>query len=171
MCSQCFRDPESRELQETGETTLIREVKPQPREVRQGFDLGVEGGWLWERRGYECYPSRAVDGITPIQCPFTMGEQRWVRETWCAIGYWKEPPEANIKFLDGSYLFCRAPSLEAMYKLVGYSGTHWRPAITMPRWASRATVEVVESDVFQDGGVWYWRAKVRNIPAASGGLG
>ena len=167
MRSQCLRDPEARELQETGETTLIREVKPQPR--YDAFNSDVRTAVTF-RGATQCAVgpnSRAsIDGwlrseIGKLPCPLgAVGEKRWVRETWCAIGYWKEPPEANIKFLDGSYLFCRAPSLEAMYKLVGYSGTHWRPAITMPRWASRATVEVVESDVFQDGGVWYWRAKV-----------
>ena len=154
MRSQCFRDSESRELQETGEATLIREVKPQPREVRQGFDMGVEGSWLWERCGYECYPSCAVDGITPIQCPFTMGEQSWVRETWATN--WKEQTITRAEW-DILYDMLSLPTS------VSADTVDWKPAVTMPRWASRATVEVVESDVFQDGGVWYWRARERRV--------
>mgnify|MGYP001020794667 FL=1 len=39
----------------------------------------------------------------------------------------------------------------------------WHSSITMPRWASRMDVEVVESTVEQQDGVWVWITKVRRV--------
>ena len=161
MRSQCLRDPEARELQETGETTLIREVKPQPR--YDAFNSDVRTAVTF-RGATQCAVgpnSRAsIDGwlrseIGKLPCPLgAVGEKRWVRETWATN--WKEQTITRAEW-DILYDMLSLPTS------VSADTVDWKPAVTMPRWASRATVEVVESDVFQDGGVWYWRAKYRKV--------
>lgn len=64
-------------------------------------------------------------------CPYgTKGEHLWVRETWAdTMG---EPPSAVYR-ADGE----RHPS----------SHMKWRPAIHMPRWASRITLRIIDARV------------------------
>jgi len=155
MRSLCLRDTESRTLAETGECEIHRAVKPQPEYV-----AGTVWSWHFPK------PDRyGVSGTTGCEeglliglrdyCPLgQLGEQRWVRETWAQN--WKEQTITRAEW-DILYDMLSLPTT------VSADTVDWRPAITMPRWASRFTVEVVSTDVFVRDGVWYWRARVRRV--------
>jgi len=160
-----LRDAEARTLAETGECVIERPVKPQPT-----YYSGTVWSWRFPKRD-----SHGVSGITgsaeglalalreysPLGQP---GEQRWVREKWCLEdeGYQHGVLWLAIHYLGGQVLYIRRK--DSMRRAT--VGKLWWPAITMPRWASRFTVEVLSTEAIQRGGVWYWNARVRRVSDA-----
>jgi hypothetical protein len=70
--------------------------------------------------------------ITDLPCPYgDVGTRLWVRETWFAGG------TGSLKDGRGIEVEYRADDTE------GWQGI-WRPAIFMPRWASRITLEITD---------------------------
>lgn len=81
--------------------------------------------------GCEVHPSELTQPeqiwrLCPLGAP---GDRLWVRETWCYWGAISEP-------LNTSAIAYRADADQ--------SGVRWRPAIFMPRWASRITLEITD---------------------------
>ena len=155
MRSQCLRDAEACTLAETGECMIERPVKPQPGNQWAGCNPEVSA-YIDDdvlRVKEECSDRAAFYCIrSPLGQP---GERRWCQETWCNPDYLED----GITCRDYTY----------------YKATHddpkewrgcWRSPVTMPRWASRFTVEVLSTDVFIRDGVWCWRARVRRVEDA-----
>ena len=82
--------------------------------------------------------------ISALHCPYgEPGDRLWVRETWycdaidCQVGPYIQPNNS------AALMFYRATDGGTIQQ---WSGTlnPWRPAIHMPRWASRILLEVVD---------------------------
>ncbi len=81
-------------------------------------------GWIawWPGNVDPDFTKKAYDYGFP--CPYAIGDKLWVRETW-----------ANVLYKP---LFLKADNVDLP------KGTHWRPSIHMPRWASRISLEIVD---------------------------
>ncbi|MCK6414710.1 MAG: hypothetical protein L6Q63_04005 [Giesbergeria sp.] len=104
-------------------TQTRRVVKPQPRRVDGGVPFGDAPQW-----------AHAEPGTAMMRCPYgKRGDRLWVRETF-------------QRFTDdGETLYKADPAgLKAMNELRRdeCAEARWRPAIHMPRWASRITLEI-----------------------------
>lgn len=83
------------------------------------------------------FPERYFDkGIAP---PFASGTVLCGKETWARYGDSVLHQATNI----------------------GYSVDHWRSAATMPRWASRLSLEVMAVRCELQDGVWWWVTTMR----------
>ena len=127
-------------------TQTRRVVKPQPRDPRIGFHFSLDGIWLLERRGYENYAARSEDGMS-ITCPYTVGQRLWVREKWRPVYMTPRPRTEElsvVQYADGSFNRDDWGGCKV--------GETWRSPVTMPRWASRITLEVtgVRTERVQD---------------------
>lgn len=137
-----LRDHEVKQLLSTGDVLIVRPVKPQP--------WWIEPPHLEGDRWIGVY-SKDTDITNPTyqaRCPYPVGSRWWVRETWV------QPYEWIVPGYDPNYhgALYKASSFDTWG--CGYSfdwddipDRFWRSAITMPRWASRLTVEVVENGV------------------------
>ena len=144
-----LRDAESRTLELTGECVIERPVKPQPT-----YYSGTVWSWRFPKRD-----SHGVSGITgsaeglalalreysPLGQP---GEQRWCRETFAVCKLWS-PYADEVRYK------ATLPENQGRY-------IKWRSPITMPRWASRATVEILDVKV-EHGESWDWIARARRV--------
>jgi hypothetical protein len=108
----------------------------------------LDGVWLLERRGYENYAARSEDGMS-ITCPYPIGSRWWVRETWCPYA-----DEMTKDYCQAHDTWCGEPVKPAVYAADYEKGCppldvggceKWRSPITMPRWASRITLEVTST--------------------------
>jgi hypothetical protein len=79
-----------------------------------------------------------------IRCPFSVGDEMAVKETWQAVPVgelrdWRGIPEGRFRVPEP-----HRPSIAAIYRADGpMPGDEiWRSAVTMPIWASRSTVRV-----------------------------
>ena len=93
-------------------------------------------------------------------CPYgAVGDRLWVRETWCPLNQDYAPAARGVSLpSDGSNV------------IVSYRADHvdprgdamllqWRPAIFMPRWASRITLRIVNVRLelaTWDSNPWVW---------------
>ncbi len=147
-----------------GSRTQVRRVmKEQPPE---GYPLPYvvacsntpkdEGSWVWldDEPPFSNIGHRA-------RCPFgAPGDRLWVRETYVlecsqAVG-WYEPPFSDGRPLldheDGAWgrwweqphYRATDPCPELAYGEDGDPGVRWRSSTSMPRWASRLTLEVTD---------------------------
>lgn len=129
-----------------GEKTQTRRVlKPQPLPGWEFQGFNVNGQALYyppDSLGMGTAMERAYeewDGLLNIR--YATGDRLWVRETWGAEAcYDEEPPrdihpEANVLFLADNVVTDTDP-------MIHFGKT--RPAIFMPRWASRLTLIVTE---------------------------
>lgn len=90
------------------------------------------------------YDGRHLKSWGPM--PYARGDQLWVRETWGLHAHGDE-----TDWFRGSVRGVPADSLQAQFHLALRAdwgplqdGCFWRPAIFMPRWASRITLEIGE---------------------------
>lgn len=132
-------------------TQTRRVVKPQPRDPRIGFHFSLDG---------ENYAARSEDGMS-ITCPYTVGQRLWVRET-----FYVQPGLAPLTERQPLHYAVDVPDRRQVedYDL--------RPAIFMPRWASRITLEVTgvraeyqaePSDDVPEVNVWVWVVEFRRV--------
>jgi hypothetical protein len=96
--------------------------------------------------------------IKPVRCPYQVGDRLWVRETWKKSLHGGEYDADGAEYVhdcpgykaDGKYR-CGKPVNDLEYG--------WQSPIHMPRWASRLTLEVVESwperlhDITEEGAI------------------
>ena len=165
MKSIILREHEVTQL-DTGEVTVIRVVdkkwqhfenaipRPEAVETERGLmDFpGMKPGDILFHNGL---PIR--DGEwQPVSCPFaTIGEIRWVKETWA-----QPMPNGElipIKYLTKNSIF-RYESDGVFSNFQGQFYKLWykRSSTTMPEWASRFKVECTGIEVKQIDGVWSW---------------
>ena len=93
-------------------------------------------------------------------CPYSIGQRLWLRENWVA-GTTHDPygaagPHVSIVYqADGETGNVPAPDetlaldWREAYSAKGSSDRGWRPAHHMPRWASRATLEIEDIRIEQ----------------------
>lgn len=76
-----------------------------------------------------------------MRCPYGKpGDRLWVRETFCPVRWGDYMPVAIPKGPEGALIQFRADYKEGS---IDYDGC-WKPAIHMPRWASRILLEITE---------------------------
>lgn len=148
-----LRDWEVRALL-NGAAQIRRVVKPQP--TMCADDPWGRQHWRWEIP-YNLYSS--VNGRSLVEAlirhsPYPVGSRWWVREAFCVYAQLPQSdaaPLGDVDILEGP-LNGKEP-LEEYWRRAYRAdyptdpGDGWRSAITMPRWASRLTVEVVENGV------------------------
>ena len=159
MKSICLTTDEARSLMSSGEACAIRKLNTQPIDVLDMAGKMYGKGWigLMHRDPHgKLYNNRG----TTFGCRYgKMGDMLWVREKWAVDGSLDRARAAHEDILDG---IGYGPYYEADAEQQG-AGHVWRPAIMMPRWCSRLTVQIEA--------VRCWRryvseAKNRNIPSA-----
>lgn len=156
-----FSAPMVRADLEDRKTMTRRGVKPQPElvEVSNDVPFGKAGhhsstGWVW--RG-EQLTELGEQGFL-ARCPYGQaGDRLWVKETFFAWGRWETRYSAKKgrdewHFIDitleSGHSYCYAadggqPTLLGGRRSAGITPTWWkRPAIFMPRAASRITLDV-----------------------------
>lgn len=172
-----FSGPMVRALIESRKTQTRRVLKPQPPEwatfCQQPEMFNAEHRWvpsgLWRWSEPEQFPPRTLQQW-PLDAngehywlrpPFTVGERRWVKETWrtsvCVDG--KKPTELEVP--GGGYgwpVWYEADGGAVTWRGSKDGGPGFvnpgklRPSIFMPRWASRLTliVESIKIERLQD---------------------
>ena len=132
------------------------------------------GRWAVLARGVR---ERMHNGHVSIPCPLGQpGDRLWVRETWAAL----EPAaseetarEHMDRVLSGPdgltlALWYRAdgemPVVDQLFADDG-DAIRWRSPVTMPRWASRITLEIADVGVERAAGEWVWVVTFRRLGA------
>jgi len=161
MKSIILHQHEVTQLSATGEVTVIRVVDKKCQRFENAIPLpeAVE-----TERGLMDFPGMKPGDILfhnglpirdgewqPVSCPFaTIGEVRWVRETWDVFAIYNEITSMyevpSICYKAGSIAI---PILgKAGYALQRPDNSHkWRSSTTMPEWASRFKVGCVGIEV------------------------
>lgn len=149
-----FSGESVRALLDGRKTQTRRVLKPQPeRDIRAWSSVGSWFAPSWEDEDYDPRPG--------WRCPYgSIGYRLWVRETFCLEGDCDgEPPPRYSKGRpirhceDGGWAFPyykatdEPPELACVkpncgHREPGEPHCHWKPAIHMPRWASRITLEI-----------------------------
>lgn len=107
----------------------------------------AEWGWFFDGPDHHGYMvlarglnERFNHGCVSIRCPHgDPGDRMWVKETWAHDADDIESCRAANEDALGApnHLYYKATE-------VSPEALHWRSAITMPRWASRLTLEITE---------------------------
>lgn len=101
--------------------------------------------WLWREVGPD-YPDDESDDR---RCPFGIpGDRLWVRETWRTMERDCDAVDGILFRADDTFVRI-TPTIESAYRWIeahnnDKHGTKWRPAIFLPRWASRITLEITD---------------------------
>ena len=125
------------------QTQTRRVVKPQP------GTFGDNWIWSYHHRGMHGH-SEQIARFMRQHSPYPVGSRLWVRETWNTVPSMKWCAEHQLPH-------------RVCYRADDGDDPPWRSPIFMPRWASRLTVEVVETTVEQQDGVWVWSTRVRRV--------
>jgi hypothetical protein len=154
-----FSGPMVRAILEGRKTQTRRVIKPQPTKVSHyeaPAPNGYAGGWYMLFREDDGMPRADV-----LPCPYGKpGDRLWVRETFHLVSNYLGKDlmaegrqyvcfkDGSQKYQDGAYY----PNTIEQYAPGAFDGMRWRPAIYMPRWASRLTLEVtkVRAERLQD---------------------
>jgi hypothetical protein len=122
-----FSAPMVRALLDGSKTQTRRVVKPQPEAEHGGEPYWFVGGYrAWRARG--CTDPIRSGSHNEIACPYGKPADRlWVRETHMDLG--------------ACYLY-RADAAAEQERAIVAPRQPWRPAIHMPRAASRITLEI-----------------------------
>lgn len=136
-----FSAPMVRALLEGHKTQTRRIVRPQPY-----FDPMREH-WQWDgAHGHASWSgdrpqAAALLGLRE-HCPYGRpGDRLWVRETWGLHAYGDETEWLRGPVADAGVLQSWCPAYRADWD-AHPEGCYWRSPVTMPRWASRITLEV-----------------------------
>lgn len=150
-----FSGPMVRALLDGRKSQTRRVLKPQPR-----WDNGAIG--IEDRRGRWIYAANTERGFAEdlhrshFKMPYALGDWLWVREAWACVG--RTTFDGGDYVGPGSLIVFRADfdagGRDRRAWMRGQSrhqdGTayqeprRWRPAIHMPRWASRLTIDLTQ---------------------------
>lgn len=131
-------------------TQTRRVVRPQPDDF-----VGGPGVTLDDGSAAPLVPVRMREsdgGLAAIECPYGKPDDRlWVRETFYCDDY-RYPRDIPADELGDAewrerMLYYRADVPSGRFEDAGYwgePGSAWKPAIHMPRWASRIVLEVTD---------------------------
>ena len=113
-----------------GRKTMTRRVVALPRK-RGAFVLEDHGDGWWPYQSDDGESSVCNDGCEhPYSCPYGVpGDQLWVRETFMDLG--------------ACFLY-RADANAEQERAIVAPGQRWKPAIHMPRAASRINLEITD---------------------------
>jgi hypothetical protein len=145
--------PEIRQLQETGEAVVFRAMNPQPHFVEATKFMKAHYRW----KDFIC-EQRDRPGVFG---PYVPGQVAWVKETFQITPVY----EVDSGIYEAGYPYESIPREKPSnawitYKQCGDEGP-WRPAIHMPRWASRFNIEITAVSVEQVEGVWNWKYEIK----------
>jgi hypothetical protein len=160
--SVIFSADEVRNMLDGTMTRVMREVKPQP--VLSHY------GYTWTKSGRNTVYAAKLVGMDyshwdvdkpasksmVARCPFgTVGDQLIVKETW---GVYQLDCEGMKEYPNILYKANRHTRLYISDEVWKYNTEKfsWRSPVTMPRWASRITLEITGIAVEQVDGVWMW---------------
>ena len=149
-------------------TQTRRVIKPQPWWIEPPTLDGDQ--WI----GPYTNDGNVSNGTYAARCPYPIGSRLWVRETWCPYAddmtreycqthdpEWGEPIKPAVYSADYD-MGCNPLDVGGCEK--------WRSPATMPRWASRITLEVTgvraeyqtePSDDVPEVNVWVWVVEFR----------
>jgi len=153
-------------------TQIRRPVDPQP----PSNTVAICESMSWDEWRVEV--SSDIPGLewelhSRIKCPWSVGDRLWTRETW-AFGstYGGEYPcvfyrADNTGFIGSENYPVRLVAAGGFGVTDGKpyasapANCRWQSPVTMPRWASRATLIVADRRVEQNNdGIWLWVADV-----------
>jgi len=123
-----FSESMVRAILDERKTMTRRVIKPQPGNVNHYEKGFVNEAWQ--------------SGFVPVKCPYGVpGDLLWVRE-WHKfesdeLGKW-------IKYVDNFRLSFRGDEISVANANPEFMWNRCRPAIFLPRWASRITLEIVD---------------------------
>lgn len=124
-----FSASEVRAILDGRKTQMRRVVKPQP----------LHDGGRTPRVHYDDHDNIVAigDSRRRINCPYGKpGDRLWVRETWRLF-------DSSTECACYDYCGCSRFHGKPLYKAShDYLGGPWKPSISMPRWASRITLEI-----------------------------
>ena len=132
-----FSGEMARAILEGRKTQTRRAVKPQPGDHMR-IPMLTQNGWQ-----FMTHPDQLRDTISSWRCPFGIpGDRLWVRETWAEFAG-IEPKSEIVYRADGTF---DTPAKEHL------RNKSWRPAIFMPRCASRIALEItaIRVELLQD---------------------
>lgn len=163
-----FSGPMVRAILDGSKTQTRRVVKGPNADIVNAYDL----------RGMQGFPdgsSRAVfDHHTEepfsVVCPYGKpGDRLWVRETWAAPHSFDTTRPGEIPGIegDGPRMLHYAATANLGGR-IGLGGLLGRPAIFMPRWASRITLEVTSVRVERVRSISEADAKAEGAPVENG---
>jgi hypothetical protein len=133
------------------------------------------GGRMAIRRKVRHQPPADTVSMTDVACPLAPGEMRWVKEPYCLIdglvcgygvAYRADNATLKLEYDEGP------DGVENERLLVPHLDTRewiddetpWKPASSMPRWASRMNLRNVSTSVERDsGGLWWWRQEIERM--------
>lgn len=136
-----FSAPMVRAILANSKTQTRRVVKP----------VGDDDGFVLQDYGSGWWPYRSDDGESPMKdgneiphaCPYgAPGDRLWVRETWAPHFMYESVRPADITIDARSCLFYAADGGITGGCEPTQRARKWRPAIHMPRAASRIALEV-----------------------------
>ncbi len=134
---------EVKALQENGKVQIRRAIKPQP-EFIEGSKR-IAGTDIW--RGHPVYweadegPGRLMARYCPLG---QVGDKLWVKETWKpSLTVYHYTGEGHGSPSDPCVGY-RATMTYSCGKAIPEYPNRWRASVTMPRWASRFDLEVME---------------------------
>lgn len=138
-----FSGPMVRALLAGTKTQTRRIVKPQPAPDQQPRTVIGSSGFVYVMDNAPLLPYPEVRRVR-WDCPYGQpGDRLWVRESFMPIPLEAAPGPSqtpwSIAYAEGGQTELLAPS---SYNPTLYNYERWTPSIHMPRWASRATLEI-----------------------------
>ena len=164
-----FSGPMVRAILEGRKTQTRRVVKPQPPRQLFGIDGNDFNTYVLASRDNPDEP----DWSFSVRCPYGgVGDRLWVRETWQInhVLYDRAPiPKAHpVEFGSPVDMLYRADGEFSEQFEIDEGGSVWRPAIHMPRWASRITLEITGVRVERVAGITHKDAHAEGIALEPG---
>ena len=146
------------------QTAIVRPIEPQPREVVPDGGLEIVKKWVWDGDGSELRPGHPLEWLLHNKGPVTPGEPMWVMEEW-AFGMDVQGFDAVVYKADNTKLLCdrHLRKLSTLPALL-HSRQDWRPADTMPQWASRLTIVPTDARAVQVGDITIREAIAAGVP-------
>jgi len=137
-----FTTPMVRAILDGRKTQTRRLVKPQPYCIAHPQPIGEKWHVAYSSEAwgiYDTYAEMFDEYRRLIKCPYgKVGDRLWVREEWGAkwegSEKWVENAGSNQ---DGSQPIAYRASGDTAFR------DFWKPSSSMPRWASRITLEIV----------------------------
>lgn len=139
-----FSAPMVRAILDGKKTQTRRVMKPQPDE-----DGKVTVGQIGTSRGIAYVGNQRAGGLVArVPCPYgQLGDRLWVRETWAESFGTESDPDSIVYQADNRVRFHEDKIFKWDNDEPFYDkdwAEKWKPAMFMPRWASRITLEITE---------------------------
>lgn len=157
-----FSDWEVRAILAGRKTMFRRAIKPQPSKEALGAEPALPGSDVWQFFNRPNRQGKHNGGmlVSTVKCPFgTVGDRLYVKETFmvqpskgCTFGEVMRGSKLSVQYKDGKTVdvdngwHATGPNMHMHGVNYEYSHEYygrWRSPATMPRWASRLKLEIV----------------------------